>query len=649
LVRRKTSLSQQARRPGRDHLVTGGRHHPGIPGRNHPVTDGRLRRNRQALRSDLIDPIISVHHGRIVKRTGDGSIIEFRSVVDAVRCALEVQTGMVDRNAGLAPEKRIEFRIGIHLGDVVEESDGDLMGDGVNVAARLEGICEPGGICLSEDAYRQVKSRLDLQVADLGPQSLKNIAEPVRAYLLRHGAPATQKPAQVATKTRGVRHWPALAALALVLLAAGAYGWRAGYAPRFMAASVDDRLANAPRLSIVVVPFENLSGDKEQDYFADGITEDLTTDLSHVFDFVIARNTAFTYKGKPVDAKQIGRELGVKYLLEGSVRRVGETITINAQLISTETGAHVWADRFEGERGKLGELQVEAVSRLANSLGAELVKAEALRAARERPKNPDAVDLTMRGWTVLNSNPGKAGLQDALSLFERALALDSQNVSAMLGLNDALTARLDDDFSDDRAGDTARAEEAIDRALTLEPNNSSAHLEKSLFYDATRQWGLAIAEAEKAIADDRNNAGAYASAGFDKVYLGHAEDGFAGVETALRLSPRDPALTWWQFDICHLHSHLAQWEQAIEWCNKSVASGNQTQWPFSDLAAAHAWLGHTKEAKEAAAQVLKYDPGFTIQGWIDHWSDDPTFNAQLQRIVEGARKAGIPEGEKKTN
>ena len=219
--------------------------------------EDRIVARLRALRSDLIDPIISVHRGRIVKRTGDGSIIEFRSVVDAVRCAIEVQTGMVERNAGLPPEKRIEFRIGIHLGDLVEESDGDLMGDGVNIAARLEGICEPGGVCLSEDAYRQVKSRFELQVADLGPQSLKNIAEPVHAYLLRHGAPTTQKSAQAAAGTRGVlRRWPALAAaLALGLLAAGAFAWRAGLAPRFMAASFDNKLANAP--SIVVLPFEN--------------------------------------------------------------------------------------------------------------------------------------------------------------------------------------------------------------------------------------------------------------------------------------------------------------------------------------------------------------------------------------------------------
>ena len=541
------------------------------------------------MRSDLIDPIISVHHGRIVKRTGDGSIIEFRSVVDAVRCAIEVQNGMVERNAGLPPERRIEFRIGIHLGDVVEESDGDLMGDGVNIASRLEGIAKPGAICLSEQAYWQVKGRLEMAVSDLGATQLKNIVEPVHVYSLEVGQPAQAKPVvTVAAATSEsaaappqarawLSKWPALAAaLAVALLGAGAFAWRAGYAPRFMAASVDDKLANAPRLSIVVLPFENLSGDKDQDYFADGITEDLTTDLSHVFDFVIARNTAFTYKGKPVDAKQIGRELGVKYLLEGSVRRVGETITINAQLISTETGAHVWADRFEGDRSKLGALQVEAVSRLANSLGAELVKAEALHAARERPSNPDAVDLAMRGTAILNGTESLASTNEAIGLFERAHSLDANNVQALIGLSVALASRATDFADDNAAGHLARAEQAVDAALAIQPDNSLAHLAKSQVYLSKHQWGPAIAELEKAVADDRNNAAALANLGFYKIFLGRAEDGFAEVETALRLSPRDPNVTWWQYDICHLHSHLAHWEQAIEWCNKSVASGNET-------------------------------------------------------------------------
>jgi adenylate cyclase len=245
-----------------------------LAGADEDRTLSRLR----GLRSDLIDPAIAAHRGRIVKRTGDGSIIEFRSVVDAVQCAIEVQSAMVERNAGVSPDKRIQFRIGIHLGDVVEESDGDLMGDSVNIAARLEGIAKPGAICLSEDAYRQVRARLDLLVADLGEQKLKNIADAIRAYSLEVGEPAQVRPDSAAP----------------------------------------------PRLSIVVFPFANLGGDPEQEYFVDGVTESLTTDLSRISgSFVIARNTAFTYKGKHVDVKQVGRELGVRYALEGSVQRGG--------------------------------------------------------------------------------------------------------------------------------------------------------------------------------------------------------------------------------------------------------------------------------------------------------------------------------------
>ena len=621
-----------------------------LAGADEDRTLARLR----GLRSDLIDPAIAAHHGRIIKRTGDGIIIEFRSVVDAVRCALEVQTGMVERNAGLPPERRIEFRVGVHLGDVVEEADGDLMGDGVNVAARLEGICEPGGICLSEDAYRQVKSRLELQVADLGPQSLKNITDPVRAYLLRQGAPATQKSTQAATRTRGVwRRWSALAAaLVVAVVAAGAYAWHAGYAPRFMAASVDDKLAHAPRLSIVVLPFENLSGDKEQDYFADGITDDLTTDLSHLAgSFVIARNTAFTYKGKPVDVKQIGRELGVRYLLEGSVRRLGDKVEINAQLISTETGAHVWADRFDGDRSKLGQLQVEFVSRLANSLGVELVKAEALRSIRERATNPDADDIAMRAAAMANTTGDSKSInKDVIELNERALALDPQNESAMVSLSFALNDRVGNLWSEDPAADTARAEKLADSALALQPDDAWAHNAKAQVFFTKRQWKAAISQAEAALADDPNNAAAHANLSFWNMFLGHSDEGFAGLETALRLSPRDPNVAWWQFEMCHLHTHLAQWEKAIEWCGKSIASGNASMFPYVDLAAANAWAGHDKEAKETVAQLRKLYPDFTVQSWAGiHWSDDPTFNAQYQRIVEGLRKAGLPEGEQKTN
>ena len=619
-----------------------------LAGADEDRTLARLR----GLRSDLIDPAIAAHRGRIVKRTGDGSIIEFRSMVDAVRCAIEVQTGMVERNAGVSEDRRIQFRIGVHLGDVVEESDGDLMGDGVNVAARLEGVCEPGGVCLSEDAYRQVKSRLELQVTDLGPQSLKNIAEPVRAYLLRQGATAPRKSSQAATKTRGVwARWPALAAaLALALLAAGTFGWRAGFAPRFMAASVDDKLANAPRLSIVVLPFENLSGDKEQDYFADGITDDLTTDLSHLADsFVISRGTAFTYKGKPVDAKEIGRDLGVRYLLEGSVRRSNDKIEVNAQLISTETGAHVWADRFEGERSRLGELQVAFVSRLANSLGVELVKAEALRAIRERPNDPDAVDLSMRGWAEAFRPYSQSSNNAAIGLFERALAIDPHLVPAMVGLPWTLWHRTEQLHSSDPKSDIARAEDWAERAVVADPGNSAAHMAKALVLFAKRQWSQAVAEADAAIADDPNNAEAHAARSFWKLYLGRAEEGFSGLETALRLSPRDPRVPLWQANVCYLHNYLAQWEQAIEWCEKAVASAPENLFAWVHLAAANAWAGHDKQAREALAQLQKVYPSYTVQSYAGtHYSDNLTFNAQRARILEGLRKAGLPEGDKKT-
>ncbi|HZZ26328.1 MAG TPA: hypothetical protein VFE60_28905 [Roseiarcus sp.] len=418
-------------------------------------------------------------------------------------------------------------------------------------------------------------------------------------------------------------------------------------APRLPGVSVtDDKLANAPRLSIVVLPFENLSGDKEQDYFADGITDDLTTDLSHLPDsFVIARGTASTYKGKPIDAKQIGRELSVRYVLEGSVRRLGETITVNAQLISAETGAHVWADRFDGERGKLGQLQVEFVSRLANSLGVELVKAEALRSMRERPNNPDAVDLSMRGWVERYRDfSSKTNEDAAVGLFERALAIDPRLVPAMVGLAWTLVNRVTFLHSDDPKSDIARAEDWAERAVVAEPDNSAAHVAKAWVFYNKRQWPQAIAEADAAIAADPNNAEAHARRGFFKLYLGRAEDGFPDLEAALRLSPRDPYVPLWQQEVCVLHNFLAQWEQAIEWCEKARAGAPANVYTRVHLAAANAWAGHDKEAREVAVQLQKAYPGYTVQKYAGmHFSDDPTYNAQRARIVEGLRKAGMPE------
>ena len=629
-----------------------------LAGADEERTLARLR----GLRSDLIDPAIAAHHGRVVNRTGDGSIVEFRSVVDAVRCAIEVQSGLSERNAGLPADRRIEFRVGVHLGDVVEEEDGDLMGDGVNIAARLEGVAKPGAICLSEDAYRQVKGRFEIAVNDLGAIRLKNIAEPIRVYSLEVAAPAKRRtvlqrmPNGAVARTLDVLRRPLLpAALGVGLAVAGALVWRSGFAPRLLNRSIaDQKLATAPRLSIVALPFENLSGDPEQEYFADGITDDLTTDLSHIPDsFVIARNTAFTYKDKVVEAKEIGRELGVRYLLEGSVRRAGETVEVNAQLISTESGAHVWADRFEGDRSSLGKLQFEVVARLANSLGAELVKAEALRAERDRPNDPDAVDLTMQGWAIVQDFNGatKSAWNDAIATFERALDRDPNNPSAMSGLSIALLARPYAGWSDDPAADRARAEKTADAALALRPDDAEAHLVKALLLEEKAQWGPAIAEAEIAIADDPNNARAIVTASFYRMFLGHAEAGVAGQETALRLSPRDPMAPIWELHLCYLYSHLAQWEQSIEWCEKALAHNvKEKPGALAALAVANAWAGHDREAKQAVADLRNVDPNYTVRTVAGgHQSDDPTFIAQQARIVEGLRKAGVPEGPAKTN
>src|ERR1700692_770944 len=374
-----------------------------LTGADEDRTLARLR----ALRSDLIDPTIEVHRGRVVKRTGDGALVEFRSVVDAVRCAIEVQNAMVERNAGVPEDRRIVFRIGIHLGDVVEESDGDLMGDGVNIAARLEGIAAPGAICLSEDAYRQVSGRLDMEGTDLGQTQLKNIEKSIRAYSLRVGVPARAKPATPAEPATPKKR------PMLVLLGAGIVTFvviTAGIWLAVRPASGPDVSATTPRLSIVVLPFANLSGDPRQDYLADVLTEGLTTGLSRISGtFVIARSTAFTYKGKPADVKQIGRDLGVRYVLEGSEQHSGNQVRVNAQLIDAETGAHLWADQFDADRTDLLQMQDQIVTRLARAMQIQLVAVDAARVTRTRPGNLDAGDVALRcGAGVYKLRPGAA-------------------------------------------------------------------------------------------------------------------------------------------------------------------------------------------------------------------------------------------------
>jgi TolB-like protein/class 3 adenylate cyclase/Tfp pilus assembly protein PilF len=566
--------------------------------------EGTLARLR-ALRSDLIDPTIAVHHGRVVKRTGDGSLIEFRSVVDAVRCAIEVQNGMVERNAGLPEDRCIRFRIGVHLGDVVEEVDGDLMGDGINIAARLESICEHGAICLSEDAYRQVKGRLDLAVTDIGTKELKNIAEPIRVYSLEVGEPAQAKPAPVPAPEKS--------------------------AP--------------PRLSIVVLPFTNIGGDPEQEHFVDGVTESLTTDLSRIRGaYVVARNTAFTYKGKPLDVKAIGRELNVRYVLEGSVQRGGNRMRVNVQLIDAETGNHLWAERFDKPLADLFDMQDEIVARLASALNTELVAAEARRA--EQTPNPDSMDLYFQGLAWLNKGTTPDHVAQARSFFDRALTADPDNVEALIGSAraDAVASALL--FVTDPAAALFAAEAKLTKALSSVPDHARAHMVLGVVEIFTKRAAQGIAECEHALALDRNLANAHAQIGFGKILIGRAEETEAHVAEALRVSPRDTTAYIWMTNVGVAKNHLGSHEQAVAWCRRAIEANRNYPLPHFVLGVALAHLGRLDEARSAVKAGLALNPAFAVSRARALWaamSDDPTYLAQRETILDGLRKAGVPE------
>ena len=505
----------------------------------------------------------------------------------------------------MPPERRIEFRVGVHLGDVVEESDGDLMGDGVNIAARIEGIAAPGEICLSEDAYRQVKGRLDLAVRDLGPTQLKNIAEPIRVYSLEVGEPAQPKPAPATAPEKS--------------------------AP--------------PRLSMVVLPFANIGGDPEQEHFADGVTESLTTDLSRIRGaVVIARNTAFTYKSKPLDVKTIGRELIVRYVLEGSVQRDGNRMRVNVQLIDAETGSHLWAERFDKPLADLFDMQDEIVARLASALNPRLVAAEARRA--EQAPTPDSMDLYFQGLAWFNKGWTPANIAQARSFFDRALTVDPDNVEALIGSARADTRAGMLLFVTDPMAAFAAAEAKLTKALSSVPDHAHGHVWLGLVDIFTKRAADGIAECEHALGLDRNLAAAHSIIGRGKIYIGRAEETEAHVGEALRLSPRDTLAYIWMTNAGVAKFLLGSWEQAAAWFRRAIEANRNFPQAYFSLAAALAQLGRLDEARSAAKAGLALDPAFAVSRVHAAWtamSDDPTYLAQLEPLFAGLRKAGVPE------
>ena len=570
-----------------------------LAGTDEDRTLSRLR----GLRSDLIDPAIDAHRGRIVKRTGDGSLIEFRSVVDAVRCAIEVQNGLIERNAGVPEDRRIEFRIGIHVGEVVEESDGDLMGDGVNIAARLEGVAKPGAICLSEQAYWQIRGRLETTAVDLGLVRLKNIAEPIRVFSLDVGQPAQANPAPPAAEKR-----------------------------------------EPPRLSLVVLPFANIGGDPEQEYFVDGVTESLTTDLSRISGaFVIARNTAFAYKGKAVDLQRIGRELNVRYVLEGSVQRAGARMRVNVQLMEAESGGHLWAERFDKPVADLFDMQDEIVARLANKLEAELMDAEARRA--EQTPNPNSMDFYFQGRALINRGFAPEILAKAREFCERALELDPSNIDALVGVAGVDVLVCISDMTDDPQALLAEAEARLINVLAATPNNAYAHLLMGVVLRATYRAQRSVEELERALAIDPNLAGARALMGSALACMGRAQEAEAHVLEALRLSPRDAMIFEWFLVAGSAKTLLGEFAEASAWLRKSIDANRNRPLAFFLLAACLAHLGRIDEGRREMKAGLAVDPKFTLGRFrAGAQSDNAVYLAQRARVAEGMRLAGVPEG-----
>jgi TolB-like protein/class 3 adenylate cyclase len=571
-----------------------------LMGEDEAGTARAVREHREAVR-----PIVASREGRIVKTTGDRLLLEFPSVVAAVECAIAIQKMMGERSAGTPENKRVVYRIGVNLGDVLIEGD-DILGDGVNIAARLEGLCEPGGVLISGTAYDHVRGKIDADFFDFGEKTLKNVARPVRVYAVASDSERSAAP--TASVSEPSKQGP-------------------------------------PRLSMVVLPFANIGGGAEQEHFVDGVTESLTTDLSRIRgSFVIGRNTAFTYKGKAVDLKQIGRDLNVRYVLEGSVQRGGARMRVNVQLIDAETGNHLWAERFDKPLADLFDMQDEIVARLAAELNAQLVAAEARRA--ERTATPDSMDLNFQGLAWLNKGTTPENVGQARSFFDRALVADPGNVGALFGSARADVADGANLFVTDLMAAFAAAEVKLTRALSSIPDHAGAHMNLGLVKMLTRRAAEGIAECEHALEGDRNLAQAHSNIAFGKILIGRPEETEAHIAEALRLSPRDKSAYIWMNTAGLAKLHLGSYEEAVAWFRRSVEANRNFPAPSLNLAAALVLLGRLDEARSAAKAGLALNPALATSRIRAAWtarSDDPTFLAGAERILDGMRKAGLPE------
>lgn len=544
----------------------------------------------------LIDPKIAAHRGHIVKNTGDGLLAEFNSVVDAIRCALDVQRGMAERNSDVPPDKRIEFRIGINVGDIIEDN-GDIFGDGVNVAARLETIAEPGGICVSDDAHRQVRDKLDIVFDDAGEQNLKNIGRPVRVFRVRdRWAAASQRPA----------------------------------------------LTLPDKPSIAVLPFQNLSADPEQEYFADGIVEDITMALALFrWLFVIARNSSFTYKGRPVNVKQVGRELGVRYVLEGSVRKAGNRIRISGQLIDAETGAHLWAGRFEGALEDMFDLQDDVTSSVVGAIAPKLQREEIKRARRKPTENLDAYDYYLRGlasarrWTRDEN-------AEALQLFCKAIELDPGLACAYGMAAWCCVRRKALGWMNDRVQESEEAVRMARKAVHLGGEDPVALcMGGYALAFVAEEFDDAAAFMDRGLAVNPNTAQAWTLSAWLRVWRGEPDLALEHVARAMRLSPLDPNMFGMHGGMAYAHFLAGRYDLASSCAEKATRDNPAFLLAICISAASHALAGQLEPARRAMSRALEYDPNLHASNLRDlapfrRPEDFTTF-------AKGLLQAGLPE------
>jgi TolB-like protein/class 3 adenylate cyclase/tetratricopeptide (TPR) repeat protein len=616
----------------------------------------------------IIDRLIASHRGRIFNTAGDSVLADFASAVDAVQCALAVQEAVAKENAHRPADEQMRFRIGLHVGDIMVQ-DENLFGDAVNIAARLEALAKPGGICISRTARDQIGTKLPVGFIDLGEQQVKNIAQPVHAYALNADA-VVPLPGVTTPSPHGKSSRPAvLVAGVVAAIGMGVAVWWAWPKANSPAAPVQATVAMSvqrppvteprptPRLSIVVLPFSNLSNDPEQEYFADGITDDLTSDLSRISgSFEIARTTAFTYKGKPIDVKQIGRDLGVRYVLEGSVRRTGEQVRVNAQLIDAETGAHLWADQFDTDRANLAETQSDIIGRLAWTLNIALLSDVSRRIEHENAINPDARDLVMRGWAWWYGPQSPKTGEEALRAFERALEIDPRSTDARIGIARILVGRVANGWSSTAfqqeavQKDVARAERLLFEAIESDSNQPMAYS----ILGVLRRMQSRLAESriafERAITLDPNFEWAHMQFGWTLLFLGEPEEARVQGEQSLRLSPRDPNI-FWRYEmlgVCQLISNHV--DEAIDLIMKARIA-NPRIWLFSfELAAALGRKGDLDGAKTALAESLKMKPEVnSIAQWrafLPWTSEDSApryWGMEEKTLIQGLRRIGFPE------